>query len=63
MLINKDIDYKVLAKHFQGERTIVIANEAFRKLRRKYEQGVPGKWIIFVKAYNYDIGLVKENNE
>lgn len=47
---NTNIDHKVLAKHFNK------TNEAMRQLKRKWEESKTGLWIVYVKAYNYDIG-------
>ncbi len=48
-LLNEDIDHKILAPHF-GK-----TNEAMRKLKRRYEQGLESLWVVYVKAYNHDI--------
>ena len=47
---NETIDHKILAKHFNK------TNEAMRQLKRKYEKDKTGLWIIYVKAYNCDVG-------
>lgn len=47
---NIEIDHKVLASHFAK------SNEAMRQLKRKWEESKTGLWIVYVKAYNYDIG-------
>ena len=54
MLDNIDIDYKVLASHFNK------SNESMRQLRRNYEAGKVSFWTIYVKAYNYDNGILKD---
>ena len=46
---NITIDHKTLASHFKK------TNEAMRQLKRKYEADKTGLWIVYVKAYNYDI--------
>ena len=53
---NEDISINVMAKHF--EKT----HEAMRQLKRKWEAEKSGLWIIYVKAYNYDM-LVQEIGE
>ena len=46
---NTNIDHKTLAKHFNK------TNEAMRQLKRKHEESKTGLWIVYVKAYNYDM--------
>ena len=46
---NINIDHKTLAKHFSK------TNEAMRQLKRKHEESKTGLWIVYVKAYNYDM--------
>ena len=46
---NITIDHKILAKHFR------VTNEAMRQLKRKWEREERGLWIVYVKAYNWDI--------
>ena len=46
---NINIDHKTLSNHFNK------TNEAMRQLKRKYEKDKTGLWIVYVKAYNYDI--------
>ena len=48
---NENIDYKILSSHFNK------TNEAMRQLKRKWEQSKDGLWIVYVKAYNYDISI------
>lgn len=59
---NDDIDYKILAKHFQGGKK-KPSLEAFRQLSRKWEVEKKGLWIVYVKAYNYDMSLKVEKDE
>lgn len=51
---NIEIDHKILAIHFKK------TNEAMRQLKRKYETTKDGLWIVYMKAYNYDMNLEKE---
>ena len=37
------------AKHFN------VTNEAMRQLKRKWEREERGLWLVYVKAYNWDI--------
>lgn len=46
---NINIDHKILASHFKK------TNEAMRQLKKKWEQEQVGLWLVYVKAYNYDI--------
>ena len=46
---NIEIDHKILAKHFNK------TNEAMRLLKRKYEKSKTGLWIVYVKAYSFDM--------
>ena len=48
-MITINIDHKILAKHFNK------TNEAMRQLKRKYEESKTGLWVVYVKAYNYDM--------
>ena len=48
-MTNQKIDHKILASHFNK------TNEAMRQLKRKYEDTQDGLWIIYVKAYNWDL--------
>lgn len=50
---NENMDIKTLADHFEK------SYEAMRQLKRKHEAGQGGLWIVYVKAYNYDTGVVK----
>jgi len=61
MIANININYKVLAKHFQGSRSEKSANEAFRLLWKKWENEKRGLWVLYVKAYNFDKLIKKEN--
>jgi len=45
---NKDIDHKIIAKHF-GKSV-----EGMRKLKKK---SLSGLWSVYVKAYNYDTAI------
>ena len=51
---NINIDHKILAKHFNK------TNEAMRQLKRKYEDTQTGLWIVYVKAYNFDLSELKK---
>lgn len=60
MIENEDIQITTLAKHFEESfASPRSAYEAFRQLRRKWEESKAGLWIIYVKAYNYDMGVSK----
>lgn len=50
---NEDIDIKILSSHF-GK-----TYEAMRQLKRKWEEEKAGLWIIYVKAYNWDMEVKK----
>ncbi len=53
---NEDIAITTLAKHFEASYSSYrSAYEAFRQLRRKWEESKTGLWIIYVKAYNWDM--------
>ena len=46
---NQNIDHKILSKHFN--KTI----QAMWRLKDKYKKTKTGLWIIYVKAYNWDL--------
>ncbi len=46
---NIKICHKKLANHFNK------TEENMRQLKRKYEATKIGLWIVYVKAYNYDM--------
>ncbi len=54
---NINIHYKVLAEHFRNGRKVRIANEAFRRTFKRYEEKGHGVWEVYVKAYNFDKGV------
>jgi hypothetical protein len=47
------IDHKILAKHFN--KTI----QAMHQLKQKWTKEKQGLWIVYVKAYNYDMSIIK----
>lgn len=46
---NENIDIRILADHFGN------TYEAMRQLKRKWESDKTGLWIVYVKAYNWDM--------
>ena len=46
---NINIDHKILSKHFS--KTI----QAMHQLKQKYNKGLNSLWVVYVKAYNWDI--------
>lgn len=60
-MINEHIDYKELATHFRGDRSVKSANEAFRQLKRKWKNEKKGLWLTYVKAYNFDKGIKNDD--
>ena len=48
---NEHINYKILAKHFG------LTNEAMRINYKKFTEGKPCLWLVYVKAYNFDYGI------
>jgi len=55
-MVNTNIDHKIIAEHFQDKfSNLASAKEAMRQLIRKYEDSGTGLWIVYVKAYNYDM--------
>jgi len=58
---NIKIDHKILAKHFKDKfSNEKSAIEAMRQLKRKHEATKTGLWIVYVKAYNFDM-IMKDN--
>ena len=53
---NINIDHKTPAKHFSKPTA------AMRQLKRKYEKGKTGLWIVYVKAYNFDLSIKTEED-
>lgn len=51
---NITIDHKTLASHFAK------TNEAMRQLKRKWEECQEGLWIVYVKAYNWDMSDINK---
>lgn len=53
---NEDIEIATLARHFEEAHSSPrSAYESFRQLRRKWEESKAGLWIVYVKAYNWDM--------
>ena len=52
-ILNITINHKTIASHFKK------SDEAMRQLKRKWESTKTGLWSVYVKAYNYDKGLIK----
>jgi len=62
-VFNEDIDHKIIALHFldtyKNRRSAITG---MLNLKNKWAKNQDSIWIVYVKAYNYDIGLVKEAN-
>jgi hypothetical protein len=52
-IANIHISYKILAAHFNK------GDEAMRINYKKYKEDKGGFWLIYVKAYNFDKGIMK----
>jgi len=59
---NIKIDYRVLAKHFEDKfSNLRSATEAMKQLKEKHEAKKKSLWVIYVKAYNYDLSQEKDH--
>jgi len=52
---NIEIDHKILAKHFS------MNIEGFRQLKKRYKEGQGRIWTVYVKAYNFDTGVLNDS--